>query len=100
MVESKMAPSNLALLAHSLGPPLRISLAVVRGLSLPVTRQRNVVIPRLAAAFNRTMLLLCDEHPNGAHKGQYYNETNVDGRGYAFPLMMLHWMEDIISAVR
>jgi hypothetical protein len=59
--------------------------------------ERNVVIPRLAAAFNRTTLLLCDEHPNGAHKGQYYNETitnhysriiheaNVDGRGYAFP---------------
>lgn len=59
--------------------------------------ERNVVIPRLAAAFNRSTLLLCDEHPNGAHKGQYYNESitnhysrvihevNVDSRGYAFP---------------
>lgn len=58
--------------------------------------ERNVVIPRLAAAFNLTTLLLCDEHPNDAHKGQYYKETianhysrvvheaSVDGRGYVF----------------
>lgn len=59
--------------------------------------ERNVVIPRLAAAFNLTRLLLCDEHPNSAHKGQYFKETitnhysrvvheaSVDGRGYMFP---------------
>ena len=110
-VESKMAPSNLALLVHSLRPPPRISLVVVRVLSPPVTRQRNVVIPRLAAAFNLTTLLLCDEHPNGAHKGQYCKETitnhysrivyeaSVDGRGMCSLMVMLHRMEDMISTV-
>ena len=62
--------------------------------------ERNVVIPLLAAVFNRMTLLLCDEHPNGTHKGQYYNETNVDGRGMRSLMVMLHRIEDIISAVR
>jgi hypothetical protein len=59
---------------------------------------RNAVIPRLAAAFNRTTLLLgTDQFPNGSHPGDYYKNgaTNHyarivhgvqrDGRGYAFP---------------
>jgi hypothetical protein len=59
---------------------------------------RNAVIPRLAAAFNRSTLLLnADQFPNGCHAGDYYKDrvTNhysrivhsvqKDGRGYAFP---------------
>ncbi|KAF2114157.1 hypothetical protein BDV96DRAFT_647635 [Lophiotrema nucula] len=58
---------------------------------------RNAVIPRLAAAFNRSTLLLADQFPNGTNPNQYYQNaiTNhysrivhavqKDGRGYAFP---------------
>ncbi|CAK4033513.1 glycoside hydrolase family 64 [Lecanosticta acicola] len=57
----------------------------------------NSIIPRLAAAFNRTLLLLSSETPNGTNASQYYTNSptnhyarivhaaNVDGRGYAFP---------------
>jgi hypothetical protein len=56
------------------------------------------VIPRLAAAFNRSTLLLpTDQFPNGNHPGDYYrnaitnhyarivHSVQRDGRGYAFP---------------
>jgi hypothetical protein len=59
---------------------------------------RNAVIPRLAAAFNRSTLLLpTDQFPNGNHPGDYYrnaitnhyarivHSVQRDGRGYAFP---------------
>jgi hypothetical protein len=59
---------------------------------------RNAVIPRLAAAFNRSTLLNTgDQFPNGANPSQYYmdqttnhyarivHEMQRDGRGYAFP---------------
>jgi hypothetical protein len=59
---------------------------------------RNAVIPRLAAAFNRSTLLNTgDQFPNGANPSQYYkdqttnhysrivHEVQKDGRGYAFP---------------
>ena len=51
----------------------------------------------LAAAFNRTTMLLFDTQPNGATKDQYYlkgptnhysrilHDVNVDHLGYAFP---------------
>lgn len=58
---------------------------------------RNTVIPRLAAAFNRSTLLQTDTFPDGSSPANYYQETitnhysrivhsvNLDGRGYAFP---------------
>lgn len=59
---------------------------------------RNAVIPRLAAAFNRSTLLLApDQFPNGSHPGDYYkngvtnhysrivHSVQRDGRGYGFP---------------
>lgn len=59
--------------------------------------ERSAIIPRLAAAFNRTTMLLTNEFPNGSKHPQYYqnaptnhysrvvHEVNLDGRGYAFP---------------
>ena len=60
---------------------------------------RNAVIPRLAAAFNRSILLNTpsDHFPNGSNPAMYYNDVPTnhyarilhsvqrDGRGYAFP---------------
>jgi hypothetical protein len=60
---------------------------------------RNAVIPRLAAAFNRSTLLNTSDNqfPNGSNPSQYYkdpttnhysrivHEVQKDGRGYAFP---------------
>jgi hypothetical protein len=60
---------------------------------------RNAVIPRLAAAFNRSTLLNSpgNQFPNSSNPSQYYrdpttnhyarlvHEVQRDGRGYAFP---------------
>ena len=58
---------------------------------------RNAVIPRLAAAFNRSTLLDTNEFPNGSNPEGYYrhpttnhfsrivHQVQKDGRGYAFP---------------
>jgi len=60
---------------------------------------RNAVIPRLAAAFNRSTLLNTsnNQFPNGSDPSQYYKDPTTnhyarlvhsvqkDGRGYAFP---------------
>lgn len=60
---------------------------------------RNAVIPRLAAAFNRSILLNTpgNQFPNGSNPSQYYKDETTnhysrivhsvqrDGRGYAFP---------------
>ncbi|KAI8939135.1 hypothetical protein NX059_004969 [Plenodomus lindquistii] len=60
---------------------------------------RNAVIPRLAAAFNRSILLDTsgNQFPNGSDPSKYYkdvttnhysriiHEVQRDGRGYAFP---------------
>jgi hypothetical protein len=60
---------------------------------------RNAVIPRLAAAFNRSTLLNTGnrQFPNGSDPSQYYKDQTTnhysrlvhsvqkDGRGYAFP---------------
>lgn len=58
---------------------------------------RNAVIPRLAAAFNRSTLLDTDQFPNGSTPANYYKNATTnhyarivhqvqrDGRGYAFP---------------
>ncbi|KAL5407274.1 hypothetical protein PMIN06_004407 [Paraphaeosphaeria minitans] len=58
---------------------------------------RNAVIPRLAAAFNRSTLLDATQFPNGSSPVNYYkkattnhysrlvHQTMKDGRGYAFP---------------
>ena len=58
---------------------------------------RNAVIPRLAAAFNRSTLLLSNTTPNGTNPSQYYTNATTnhyarivhsvqkDQRGYAFP---------------
>lgn len=60
-------------------------------------QQTNAIIPRLAAAFNRSTLLLASEHPNKVGPAQYYQNAvtnhysrlvhaaNIDGKGYAFP---------------
>jgi len=57
--------------------------------------ETNTIIPRLAAAFNRSTLLVADSFP--ADKSLYYkhgvtnhysrivHEANLDGKGYAFP---------------
>ncbi|KAF2807092.1 uncharacterized protein BDZ99DRAFT_465024 [Mytilinidion resinicola] len=59
--------------------------------------ERNTVIPRLSAAFNRSTLLLSDTFPNGVDQAEYYQNpitnhysrvvhaANLDGKGYAFP---------------
>jgi hypothetical protein len=41
--------------------------------------QKNTIIPRLAAAFNRSTLLVACEHPNKVAPAQYYQNavTNV-----------------------
>ena len=58
---------------------------------------RNAVIPRLAAAFNRSLLLTATDTPNGSNPSQYYqnattnhyarivHQASRDGQGYAFP---------------
>lgn len=60
---------------------------------------RNAVIPRLAAAFNRSILLTTpgNQFPNGSNPSAYYKDVTTnhysrivhqmqrDGRGYAFP---------------
>jgi hypothetical protein len=58
---------------------------------------RNAVIPRLAAAFNRSTLLDATQFPNGSNPASYYknaitnhysrivHQVQRDGRGYAFP---------------
>ena len=55
------------------------------------------ITPRLAAAFNRSTLLMDNVQPDGASVNQYYttnptnhysrivHAANLDGRGYAFP---------------
>ena len=57
----------------------------------------NAIIPRLAAAFNRSTLLTSSSIPAAEGPGAYYNNAvtnhysrivhaaNLDGRGYAFP---------------
>lgn len=59
--------------------------------------QRLAIVPRLAAAFNRTTLLINNEQPHGEDPTTFYqhNPTNhysrivhenlPDGKGYAFP---------------
>ncbi|KAI7082344.1 glucanase b [Hortaea werneckii] len=59
--------------------------------------ETNVIIPRLSAAFNRSVLLLSDVTPNGTNPTQYYQNpttnhyarivhaANLDGKGYTFP---------------
>ncbi|KAK5652139.1 hypothetical protein OQA88_10781 [Cercophora sp. LCS_1] len=55
---------------------------------------RNAIIPRLAAAFQRSCIVDCEEHPS--HPGTFYrceptnhysrvvHQCNLDGKGYAF----------------
>jgi hypothetical protein len=55
------------------------------------------ILPRLAAAFNRTTLLIDSSQPDGENPANYYSNpqtnhyarivhaTTLDGRGYAFP---------------
>lgn len=55
---------------------------------------RNAIIPRLAAAFNRSTLLESDNQPSGPHTfykvsptnhyARLVHEHNLDGKGYAF----------------
>jgi len=59
--------------------------------------EKNAIIPRLAAGFNRSTLLLSDVLPAPVQPSQYYqnpitnhysrivHNANLDGRGYAFP---------------
>ncbi|KAK5166955.1 uncharacterized protein LTR77_007684 [Saxophila tyrrhenica] len=59
--------------------------------------EANAIIPRLAAAFNRSTLLVSSEQPDGVGPKRYYREAttnhyarivhaaNLDGHGYAFP---------------
>ena len=55
------------------------------------------IAPRLAAAFNRSTLLIDSGQPDGEKRADYYTNaitnhyprivhtTTIDGRGYAFP---------------
>lgn len=55
---------------------------------------RNAIIPRLAAAFVRSTLCQCEEHPSQPitfysqeptnHYARLVHEHNIDGKGYAF----------------
>ncbi|KAK3714072.1 hypothetical protein LTR37_008101 [Vermiconidia calcicola] len=59
--------------------------------------ERNTIIPRLAAAFNRSTLLISNNQPDGVGPRDYYrnpttnhyarvvHNANLDGKGYAFP---------------
>jgi len=57
--------------------------------------ERNVIIPRLAAAFNRSTLLMTNKSPAPLedyykdpitnHYSRIVHAANLDGRGYAFP---------------
>ncbi|TKA79423.1 hypothetical protein B0A55_03514 [Friedmanniomyces simplex] len=59
--------------------------------------ETNTIIPRLAAAFNRSTLLATNNIPDGEQVSQYYtnattnhyarivHSANLDGKGYAFP---------------
>jgi len=59
--------------------------------------QGLAILPRLAAAFNRSTLLTASIQPDGASPAGYYSgavtnhyarivhSTSLDGRGYAFP---------------
>jgi hypothetical protein len=57
--------------------------------------ERNVIIPRLAAAFNRSTLLVTNKFPAPLsdyytgpitnHYSRIVHAANLDGRGYAFP---------------
>lgn len=59
--------------------------------------ERGALIARISAAFNRSTLLLTENHPGGVPVDQYYrdnitnhfsrivHEANLDRRGYAFP---------------
>lgn len=57
--------------------------------------EKNCIIPRLAAAFNRSTLLATDSfpadqrlyygHPITNHYSRIVHGVNVDGKGYAFP---------------
>jgi hypothetical protein len=40
--------------------------------------QTNAIIPRLAAAFNRSTLLVSDQAPNGANPTQYYQNSTTN----------------------
>ena len=56
--------------------------------------ERNAIIPRLAAAFIRSTLLVTVEHPSGPetfyamdptnHYARIVHENNMDGKGYSF----------------
>ncbi|EMC93788.1 glycoside hydrolase family 64 protein [Baudoinia panamericana UAMH 10762] len=55
---------------------------------------RNAIIPRLAAAFHRSTLLACEEHPSDPstfyatdptnHYARLVHQVNLDRKGYAF----------------
>lgn len=57
--------------------------------------ETNTIIPRLAAAFNRSTVLASDtfpadrslyyQHPVTNHYSRIVHEANLDGKGYAFP---------------
>jgi len=59
--------------------------------------EKLAIIPRLAAAFNRSTMLITNSQPDGAVPRDYYknavtnhfarivHEANLDGHGYAFP---------------
>ena len=77
-------PNTVDIFGNSTGP-------FVTGGSLV----RDGIIPRLAAAFNRSTLLRTDEVPGGIgdfykedvtnHFARVVHEVNLDGKGYAFP---------------
>ena len=60
-------------------------------------RRKLAILPRLAAAFNRSTLLTDSDQPDGENPADYYTNaitnhyarivhaTAIDGRGYAFP---------------
>ncbi|KAK4953794.1 hypothetical protein LTR10_008398 [Elasticomyces elasticus] len=55
---------------------------------------RNAIIPRLAAAFHRSTLMITEDHPSDPktfypqdptnHYARLVHEVNIDGKGYAF----------------
>ncbi|KAI9656683.1 MAG: hypothetical protein M1831_004593 [Alyxoria varia] len=77
-------PSTVDIFGNSTGP------FVTGGSGL-----RDAIIPRLAAAFNRSTLLRTDDVPGGIgdfykeqvtnHFARVVHEVNLDGKGYAFP---------------
>jgi hypothetical protein len=64
--------------------------------------ETNAIIPRLAAGFNRSTLLLSNQAPNGTTPAQYYTNavTNVNKERDPIELRPSHRFANVLAALR